>query len=140
MEIKPGQEFIAQKNAFLCSEASVDLDVFFRKKIGSGLFGGEGFIMQKLYGQGMVFLVIDGSTYEYNLGPNQSIVIDTGYLAGMDATCTMDIQSVPGVKNMLLAGEGLFNTVVTGPGRVLLQTHPISAVASAISPYIATSN
>jgi uncharacterized protein (TIGR00266 family) len=140
MEIKPGQEFIAQKNAFLCSEASVDLDVFFRKKIGTGLFGGEGFIMQKLSGQGMVFLEIDGSTYEYNLGPNQSIVIDTGYLAGMDATCTMDIQSVPGVKNMLLGGEGLFNTVVTGPGRVLLQTHPISAVASAISPYIATSN
>jgi uncharacterized protein (AIM24 family) len=96
--------------------------------------------MQKLSGQGMVFLEIDGSTYEYNLGPNQSIVIDTGYLAGMDATCTMDIQSVPGVKNMLLGGEGLFNTVVTGPGRVLLQTHPISAVASAISPYIATSN
>ena len=140
IEIKPGMEFIVQKSAFLASETGVNLDIFFRKKLGAGLFGGEGFIMQKLSGQGICFIEIDGALHEYTLAAGQSIVIDTGYLAGMDATCTMDIQSVPGVKNMLLGGEGIFNTVVHGPGRVLLQTMPINAVAGALNPYIITSN
>ena len=130
IELKPGMEFIVQKSAFLASETGVNLDIFFRKKLGAGLFGGEGFIMQKLSGQGICFIEIDGALHEYTLAAGQSIVIDTGYLAGMDATCTMDIQSVPGVKNMLLGGEGIFNTVVHGPGRVLLQSMPINAVAA----------
>ena len=111
----------------------MELSVFFQKKLGAGFFGGEGFIMQKLSGRGMAFLEIDGYGVEYTLAPGQQMVIDTGNLAMMDATCTIDIQSVKGVKNVLFGGEGFFNTVVTGPGRILLQTMPMSAFAGAIA-------
>lgn len=139
-EISKGKEVIVQKSGFLASETSVELSVFFQKKFGSGLFGGEGFIMQKLSGQGMAFLEFDGHVVEYTLQKDQSIVIDTGYLAAMDATCSMEIQSVPGVKNMLFGGEGLFNTLVNGPGRVYLQTMPISNIAGVIRPFLPSSN
>ncbi|MCF0144451.1 MAG: TIGR00266 family protein [Firmicutes bacterium] len=138
VEIAPGKELIVQKAAFLAGERSVELSTFFRKKIGSGIFGGEGFIMQKLSGQGTAFMEIDGSAIEYDLAAGQSIVLDTGYLAAMDATCTMDIQTVPGLKNKMFGGEGFFNTVVSGPGRVILQTMPINKVANSIQPYIVT--
>lgn len=138
--ITPGNDMIFQKKAFLASEAGVTLSVHFRKKIGSGLFGGEGFIMQRLSGQGIAFAEFDGHVIEYNLQPGQQIIIDTGHLAAMEATCSMDIQSVPGMKNILFGGEGLFNTVITGPGRIWLQTMPISNVAGAIRPYIPTGN
>lgn len=137
-EISPGHELVVQKSGFLASEETVELSVFFQKKVGAGLFGGEGFIMQKLSGHGVVFTEFDGFVMEYDLAPGQSIVVDTGYLAAMDATCSMDIQAVPGVKNMVFGGEGLFNTIVTGPGRVYLQTMPISSVAGAIRPFIPT--
>lgn len=139
-EVSPGQDMIFQKSAFLASEEGVQLSMHFRKKLGSGLFGGEGFIMQKISGQGIVFAEFDGHVIEYDLQPGQQIVIDTGHLAAMSATCNMDIQSVPGVKNMLFGGEGLFNTVITGPGKVWLQTMPISNVAGALRPYIPTGN
>ena len=139
-EITPGQDMIFQKSAFLASEAGVQLSMHFRKKIGSGLFGGEGFIMQKVSGQGIMFAEFDGHVVEYELQPGQQIVIDTGHLAAMAATCSMDIQSVPGVKNMLFGGEGFFNTVITGPGKVWLQTMPVSQVAGAGRPYIPTGN
>lgn len=139
-EITPGQDMIFQKSAFLASEAGVQLSMHFRKKIDSGLFGGEGFIMQKVSGQGIMFAEFDGHVVEYELQPGQQIVIDTGHLAAMAATCSMDIQSVPGVKNMLFGGEGFFNTVITGPGKVWLQTMPISNVAGALRPYIPTGN
>ena len=139
-EIGPGRELVVQKSGFLASEAAVELSVFFQKRLGAGLFGGEGFIMQRLSGRGIVFTEFDGFVMEYNLSAGQSIIVDTGYLAAMDATCSMDIQAVPGVKNMVFGGEGLFNTVVTGPGRVYLQTMPISSVAGAVRPFIATGN
>lgn len=139
-EIAPGQDMIFQKSAFLASEAGVQLSMHFRKKLGSGLFGGEGFIMQKVSGTGIVFTEFDGHVIEYELQAGQQIVIDTGHLAAMSATCNMDIQSVPGVKNMLFGGEGLFNTVIIGPGKVWLQTMPISNVAGALRPYIPTGN
>ncbi len=139
-QIVPGQDMIFQKSAFLASEVGVQLSVHFRKKLGSGLFGGEGFIMQRVSGQGTVFAEFDGHVIEYELQPGQQIVIDTGHLAAMSATCSMDIKSVPGVKNMLFGGEGIFNTVITGPGHVWLQTMPISNVAGAIRPYIPTSS
>lgn len=139
-EIEPGKEMILQKSAFLAGESSVELSVFFNKKLGSGLFGGEGFIMQKVSGRGTVFAEFDGHVVEYELKPGQKIVVDTGHLAAMSGTCTMDIQSVPGVKNMLFGGEGIFNTVITGPGRIWLQTMPISNVAGVLRPYIAVSN
>ena len=137
-EIAPGRELVVQKSGFLASETGVQLSVFFQKKLGSGFFGGEGFIMQKLSGRGTAFVEFDGHIVKYDLAPGQSMVVDTGYLAAMDATCSMDIQSVPGVKNMMFGGEGLFNTVVTGPGRIYLQTMPISNVAGAIQPFLVT--
>ncbi len=140
VEISPSSELIVQKKAFLASESSVELSVFFQKKIGAGFFGGEGFIMQKLSGHGTAFIEIDGYAVEYTLQAGQSMIIDTGYLATMDATCSMEIVSVPGVKNMLFGGEGVFNTVVKGPGKILLQTMPVNVVASAINPFINTSN
>ena len=139
-EIAPGREMVFQKSAFLAGEAGVSLSVFFNKKIGAGLFGGEGFVMQKVSGQGVMFAEFDGHVIEYDLQPGQQIVIDTGHLAAMEATCQMDIQSVPGMKNKFLGGEGLFNTVVTGPGKVWLQTMPISNVAGAIRKYIPSGN
>lgn len=139
-DIAPGREIVAQKSSFLASEAGVELSVFFQKKIGSGLFGGEGFIMQKLSGHGTAFLEIDGSVVEYDLGPGQSIIVDTGYLAAMDATCSMEIVTVPGLKNMVFGGEGVFNTVIHGPGKILLQTMPINSVAGALIPYLPTGN
>lgn len=139
-QIGPGQEYIFQKKAFLASEAGVNLSVHFHKKVASGLFGGEGFILQKVSGSGLVFAEFDGHVVEYELQPGQQIVIDSGYLAAMTATCSMDIQTVPGLKNMVFGGEGLFNTVVTGPGHVWLQTMPISSVAGALRPYMSTGN
>ena len=135
-EIGPGREVIVQKSGFLAAEESVELSVFFQKKLGAGLFGGEGFIMQRLSGQGTAFLEFDGHVVEYNLQPGQQIVIDTGYLAAMDATCNMEIKSVPGLKNMVFGGEGLFNTDITGPGRVWLQTMPLSGVAAEILKFM----
>lgn len=135
-DIAPGKELVVQKSGFLASEAGVDLSVFFQKKFGAGLFGGEGFIMQRLSGQGTVFLEFDGHIVEYDLGPGQQIVVDTGYLAAMESTCSIDVQSVPGVKNMVFGGEGIFNTVISGPGHIWLQTMPISNVAGEIARFI----
>ncbi len=137
-EITPNMPMIVQKSGFLASTAGVELSIHFNKKAGAGFFGGEGFIMQRLSGQGVAFVEIDGYCKQYTLAPGQQLIVDTGNLAAMDATCTIDIQSVKGVKNMLFGGEGFFNTVVTGPGRVFLQSHPISTVAGAIRPYIPT--
>lgn len=135
-EITPGKEIICQKTAFLASTSGVELSVFFQKKAGAGFFGGEGFIMQKLSGNGVAFVEFDGYIKEYELAAGQSIVVDTGYLAAMDSSCSIDIQKVPGVKNMLFGGEGVFNTVVTGPGRVLLQSMPIGQMAGTLIPYL----
>jgi uncharacterized protein (TIGR00266 family) len=136
--IAPGQEMILQKRGFLAGEASIQLSVHFQKKIASGLFGGEGFIMQKISGSGTFFAEFDGHIAEYVLAPGQQIIVDTGHLAAMDATCSIDVQTVPGVKNALFGGEGLFNTVISGPGRIYLQSMPVSRIAGAIRPYIST--
>lgn len=138
--IAPGQEIVAQKAAFLAGTAGVELSTFFNQRIGSGLFGGEGFIMQKLSGNGTAFLEFDGYIKEYDLGPGQQIVVDTGYLAAMTASCQIEVKTVPGVKNMLFGGEGIFNTVISGPGRVWLQSMPIIQMANTLRPYFPTSN
>lgn len=139
LKIVQGEDVIVQKSAFLAAEEGVELSVFFQKKFGAGLFGGEGFIMQRLSGCGTAFVEIDGYAVEYRLEKGQSMIVDTGYLAMMDATCTMEIVSVPGVKNALFGGEGIFNTVVKGPGRIILQTMPVNKVAGSILPYIPSS-
>ena len=138
LEVKPGQEFICQKSAFLGATEGVELSVYFQKKLGAGFFGGEGFIMQKISGTGVAFVEIDGSVVEKELQSGESIIIDTGYLALMEGTCSLEIQEVKGIKNVFLGGEGFFNTVVKGPGKISLQTMPIYQVANAIRRYIPT--
>ena len=132
-EITPSAPIICQKRASLASTEGVELSVYLHEKAGAGFFGGEGFIMQKISGSGTVFLEIDGSTVEYTLQAGQQLLVDTGYVAMMDATVRMEIQRIKGVKNALLGGEGFFNTLLTGPGRVLLQTMPLSGFASTIA-------
>ena len=127
-QIAPGQELVFQKSAFLASEAGVQLSVHFQKKLGSGLFGGEG-STESMRAE------IERHVVDYELQNGQSIVVDTGHLAAMTASCQIDIQTVPGVKNILFGGEGLSNTVITGPGHVWLQTMPISNVAECLRPY-----
>ena len=126
VQIELGKELIVQKSGFLASESSVELSVHFQKKLGAGLFGGEGFILQKLSGRGTAFIEVDGSLLEYNLVPGEQLVIDTGYLAAMDATCDMEIKQVPGLKNMFFGGEGFIM--------------PINKVAGALIPYMPTSS
>lgn len=138
VEITPDRPVVVQKSGFLASESGVELSVFFQKKAGAGFFGGEGFILQKLSGRGTAFLEVDGYAVEYELQAGQQIVVDTGNLAMIDATCSIDIQTVKGVKNVLFGGEGMFNTVVSGPGRVVLQTMPVSGFASALAPFFNT--
>ena len=140
VEITPDRPVIVQKSAFLAGVESVDISLFLQKKLGAGFFGGEGFIMQKLSGEGIVFVEIDGSTVEYDLAPGQQMIVDTGYLAMMDATCSMDIPAVKGAKNMFFGGEGAFNTVITGPGKIVLQTMPVNSVAGALIPFMPSGN
>ena len=140
LDIRPGHEMILQKKAFLASESGVELSIHFNKKLGTGLFGGEGFIMQRLSGTGMAFAEIDGDLVEYELKAGEQLLVDTGNVAGFTTDVKMEIREVPGLKNKLLGGEGLFNTLLTGPGTVWLQTMPISGVASAILPYIPSGN
>lgn len=139
IDVTGGRTIVAQKGSFLASETTVNMETHFQKKVAGGFLGGEGFIMQKFSGSGYVFLEIDGSVIEYELQPGQSMIVDTGSLAAMDATVNLDVQMVKGLGNMIGGGEGFFNTVLTGPGKIWLQTMPVSGLASAISPYIATS-
>ena len=140
LTVGPGQEYIMQNSAFLASEENVKLSIHFNKKAGAGFFGGEGFIMQKLSGSGVVFAEVDGDLVEYELGAGQQMVIDTGNVMGFESSVSIDIQQVKGLKNKLLGGEGFFNTVLTGPGKIWLQTMPISSVAMSIRPYIPSGN
>lgn len=136
LDISPSRSFICQKSAFLASEAGVTLSVHVQNKLMKGFFGGEGFIMQKLSGNGTAFIEIDGHAIEYDLAAGQSMVLDTGYLVAMDESCTMEVISVPGLKNKLLGGEGLFNTKLTGPGKIIVQTMPINQFAGTLSMYM----
>lgn len=138
VEVHPGQDIICQKSAFLAASTGVEVSIFFQKKLGAGFFGGEGFIMQRISGEGIAFLEIDGSVEEMVLESGQQVIVDTGHLAMMDSTCSIDIQTVKGVKNMFLGGEGIFNTVVSGPGKVVLQTMPEFQLAQSIRKYIPT--
>ena len=127
---------IAQKTAFLACESGVSMDIYLQEKISAGFFGGEGFIMQRFSGNGYAFLEIDGGFVQKELQANEEIVIDSGYLAAMDMSCTMRIERIKGIGNVMLGGEGLFNTIVTGPGKVWLQTMPLSTFVEGIVPHL----
>ena len=136
--VTPDKPLVVQKSAFLAATSGVELSVYFQKKVASALFGGEGFLMQKVSGSGLVFLEIDGSAVEYDLQPGQQLYVDTGNLAMVENGVSIDVVTVKGAKNVLFGGEGLFHTVVTGPGKVTLQTMPISSFAGAIANLIPT--
>ncbi len=129
-DLKEGETIIAQKRAFLCSEKTVDIKMQFRKKLGAGFFGGEGFIMQKITGPGKVYLEIDGNVIKRELKEGEKIKVDNGYVAAMTQDVKLEIETVKGVKNILFGGEGLFVTSLKGPGTVYLQTMPVSKLAS----------
>lgn len=137
--LNPGESIVCQKTAFLCATAGVELAMHFQKKLGAGFFGGEGFIMQRVTGPGLVFLEVDGYCKEYDLVPGEQLICDTGVLAVMDASCQLDIQMVKGVKNMIFGGEGLFDTVITGPGKVYLQTMTVPKLAKLMIPFLPSS-
>lgn len=138
MNLAPNQTVICQKDAFMCAENSVKLEMHFRKKLGAGLFGGEGFVLQKVTGPGIAFMEIPGEVVEYDLKPNQVLKVDPGHIAMFEPTVNYDISMVKGLKNMLFSGEGLFLATLTGPGKVWLQTMPIINLAKKISQYIPT--
>ena len=131
-DLSEGETIIAQKKAFLCAESTVDIAMHFRKKLGAGFFGGEGFIMQKITGPGKVYLEIDGEVVKKELKAGEKIKVDNGYVAAMESGVKLDIATVPGLKNIMFGGEGLFLTTVEGPGTVWLQSMPISKLASLI--------
>ncbi|OQA13046.1 MAG: hypothetical protein BWY62_01449 [Firmicutes bacterium ADurb.Bin356] len=135
-ELGPGESIICQKKAFMAATYGVQLAMHFQKKLGTALAGGEGFIMQRITGPGLVFLEIDGHAVEYTLAPGERIVCDTGVVAIMEDTCTMSVEMVKGVKNVLFGGEGLFDTIVTGPGKIHLQSMTIAQLAKLIVPFI----
>ena len=136
LNVTPGQEYLVQKTGFLAGTQGVDLSVYLQKNIGAGFFSGEGFILQKISGNGIAFVEVDGSATEIQLAPGQQIIIDTGHLVLAEGTCDIDVKSVKGIKNALFGGVGVFNTVVTGPGKVVLQSMPIIKMANVISKYI----
>lgn len=135
-QVSPGNGIIVQKRGFLAMEKGLDVSVHFQTKLSKGFFGGEGFIMQKICGYGLVFLEIDGHCKEYDLRAGESIIVDTGYLAAMSESCTMEVQTVKGAKNIFLGGEGLFHTRITGPGKVYIQSMPVINTAQALTPYL----
>lgn len=122
LNMQEGQHMIVQKDAFMCAEKSVDVDLHFRKKLGAGLFGGEGFILQKLSGPGQAFVNFDGEIVEMNLAPGELLRVDTGHVAMFEPTVDFDIELQRGFKNILLGGEGLFLASLRGPRRVYLQS------------------
>ena len=133
-DLKEGETIIAQKRSFLCAERTVDVAIQFRKKIGAGFFGGEGFIMQKITGPGKVYLEIDGTVIQRELQLGEKLKVDNGYVAAMTSGVKLDIETVKGVKNIVFGGEGLFLTTLEGPGTVWLQTMPISKLAALVAP------
>ncbi len=137
-QLGSGQSLICQKDAFLCAEQGVSVEMYFRKQLGTGLFGGEGFILEKITGPGTVFLEIPGDVQERNLAAGEKILIDPGHIALFEPAVKYEINAVKGIKNMLFAGEGLFLATLTGPGRIWLETLPLSNLAAKLKKYIPT--
>lgn len=133
VDLTSGRDMIVQKESFLASDLNVETSVFFQKKLGAGFFGGEGFIMLRLSGEGVAFLEVDGSVHKYDLAHGQKIILDTGHLVAMDSSCTMSVEKAGNIKSMMLGGEGAFNTVVTGPGVVYLQSMPIQRLRAILN-------
>jgi uncharacterized protein (TIGR00266 family) len=136
LELGAGESRICQKDAFMVAESSVSLDIHFRKKLGAGLFGGEGFVLQRLTGPGVAWVEIAGEVRSYTLKPGQTMKVDPGHIAMYEPTVSYDITRVKGVRNMLFGGEGLFLATLTGPGRIWLQSLPLANLAQKLASYM----
>lgn len=136
LNLANGQEVIVQKDSFVCAEKAVDVDMHFRKRLGAGFFGGEGFILQKLTGPGLAFVNFDGEIVEKTLAPGEVLRVDTGHVAMFEPSIDFDVEMVRGFKNILLGGEGLFLATLRGPGKVYLQTMPLMKLAQKIGQYM----
>ncbi|MCK5458492.1 MAG: TIGR00266 family protein [Thermoplasmatales archaeon] len=139
IELTSDKDFIVQKDAFLVAEDNVDMSIAFQKKLGAAFFGGEGFILEKLSGNGTVFIHACGDFVEFDLKPEQILKVDTGCVVGWDDTVTYDIQRVKGIKTMFFGGEGLFLTTLKGPGKLLIQSMTLSNLATSLRPFLPTS-
>jgi uncharacterized protein (TIGR00266 family) len=140
LQLPAGQSIIAQRDAFMCAEDDVKMEMHFRKKLGTGLFGGEGFILQKLTGPGLAFVEISGEVVEYTLKQGQRLKVDPGHIAMYEPSVKYDITTVKGISNILLSGEGLFLATLEGPGKVWLQTMPLSNLAMKLYSYMPKSS
>jgi uncharacterized protein (TIGR00266 family) len=136
IEVAPGKEFIAQKDAFLCAEDTIELSVAFQRKLGSTFFGGEGFILERLAGEGTAFIHACGDFVEFDLESGQTMKVDTGSVVGWEGSVDYDIETVPGIKTMFFGGEGLFLTALTGPGKIIIQSMSLHNLASALAPFL----
>ncbi|MDD6038922.1 MAG: TIGR00266 family protein [bacterium] len=136
VQVTPGNGIIVQKGAFLASVGDIDSEVYIQQKLGRGFFGGEGFLMRRYTGNGIIFLEIDGSAHEYEIPAGDCKIVDTGYVAAMSESCRMEVKTIKGVTNVLFGGEGLFNTVVYGPGKVIMQSMPIASTAMQLYAYM----
>ena len=136
IHLAQGQGMIAQKDTLLVAEKSVNMSVALQRRLGAGIFGGEGFILQRFEGPGTFFAALDGEIVEYTLEPGQRLLVDTGHVAMFEPSVAYDIQIVKGIKNIFFGGEGLFFVSLTGPGRVWLQTMPLAKLAGAIRQYM----
>ncbi len=137
-KLSAGQSLICQRDSFMVADNSVTLNMEFRKKLGAGLFGGEGFFLQRVTGPGTAFLEIAGEITEYTLTAGQTLKIDPGHIAFFEPTVKYDITSVGGVKNVLFGGEGLFLATLEGPGKIWLQSMPLANLARKLSQYMVT--
>jgi uncharacterized protein (TIGR00266 family) len=136
IELDPNQSVIMHKHTFLCAEHSVNLDIFFTRKLGVGLFAGEGFILQKLTGPGVAFAELDGDAIEYHLQPGQVMKIEPGHVAMFESTVSFDIEMIKGLANIFLGGEGLFLATLKGPGRIWLHSMTESKMAHRLAQYL----
>lgn len=140
LTLPEGQSIICQKHSFLAGESTLDVDMYFKKNIGVGFFGGEGFILQKITGPGTAFVELDGSIMEYDLAPGEILKVDQGHIGMFEESVGFDIQAVKGMKNIFLSGEGLFMATLKGPGKVWLQTMPLSKLVQLVSSSLPPQN
>jgi uncharacterized protein (TIGR00266 family) len=136
VQLSPDQSLICQKDAFMCAEDSVKLEMHLRRKLGAGLFGGEGFVLQKVTGPGMAFMEVAGEVKESTLAPGETIKVDPGHIAIFEPSVQYDISRVKGITNVFFSGEGLFLATLTGPGRIWLQTMPLANLAAKLYQYM----
>jgi len=136
VEVAPGHEYMIHRHGFLCATPQIQISVAFQQSLGAGIFGGEGFLLQKLSGQGIAWLELSGELVVRDLQPGENLRVHPGHVGAFQSSVSFQITTVPGIKNMIFGGDGIFLASLTGPGRIWLQTLPISKLAHAIEPYI----